>query len=121
MLCNNSYTLWMLYTYSQESGGAQCHTKVFYHSVCSDDTFRSTSGDNGLYAMNEFNHYAEIASRYYTEVGEEGQGEETPVEYKNSSHAEVCCFSIIMYKMHRYYSSTIGSGNCYCYQRGCKR
>ena len=88
MLCNNSYTLWMLYTCSQESGGAQCHTKVFYHSVGSDDTIRSTSGGNGLYAMNEFNHYAEIASQY-TEVGEEGQGEEIPVEYKNLNHAEV--------------------------------
>ena len=85
----------MLYTCSQESGAAQCHTKVFYHSVGSDDTFRSTNGDNGLYAMNKFDHYAEIASQY-TEVGEEGQGKETSVEYKNLSHAEVCCFGFIM-------------------------
>ena len=84
----------MLYTCSQES---ECHTKVvFYHSVGSDDTIRPTNGDdNGLYAMNEFNHYAEIASQC-TEVGEKEQGKETRVKYKNSSHTEVCCFSFIM-------------------------
>lgn len=71
----------MLYTCSQKSDTAQYST---------DDTFRPTNGDNGLYAVNELNCYAEIESQY-TEIGEKGQRKKVPVRNNDSltSHAEV--------------------------------
>ena len=53
-----------------------------------DDTFRPTNGDNGLYAVNKLNHYAEIESQY-TELGEKGQRKDIPVRNNDSSHTEV--------------------------------
>lgn len=68
----------MLYTISQKSGTAQ-------YSVGSNETFRPTNGDSGLYAVIELNHY----ESQYTEIGEKGQRKEVPVRNNDLSHTEV--------------------------------
>ena len=75
----------MLYTCSQKSDTAQYSTEaVFYHSVGSNDTFRSTNGDRGLYAVNKLN----IESQYI-DISEKGQRKYVPVRNNDSSHTEV--------------------------------
>ena len=71
----------MLYTCSQKSNTAQYSTEaVFYHSVGSNDTFRSTNGDR----VNKLN----IESQY-TEIDEKGQRKDVPVRNNDSNHTEV--------------------------------